>query len=629
MIARIVKTLLVVTVLLAIPVVYFAYQFYHTGEDYGQSRQVAASATERTTHYGKVVGFVDDNNSHTWMGIPYAKAPVGELRWRAPLEPQPWKGTHQALQAGDFCKQFGSQMESRPPSEWGKPIGSEDCLKLNIFAPAFAPDAVPGGDQRLPVMVYVHGGGNMVGYANQFKYSGTQLANTHNVIVVTFNYRLGPFGWFSHPALNLDGTAEDQSGNYGNLDTIRALKWVQSNIEAFGGDPDNVTLFGESAGGMNTFVLLASPLAKGLFNKAIVQSGITTKTTRMSRAQNYVGDAEPGDKNSGREVVSSFLIADGLASDRQVAAEYQEGMSSAEISNYLRNKSADDLLQIYDFSGALGLPSVPQLLADGAVIPSRKLIKVFSNSADYNAVPTILGSTRDEFKMLAAMDDTFVDRKFGVFPRVKDKPHHQAYTSYINDTIKALGVDEVAIVMTNSQDDPVYAYRFDWDELPTIAGTDMKELFGAAHASEIPFVFGMFGDNFMNSLMFDENNIPGRDVLSKSMSSYWAEFAYTSSPGRGRSGTLPEWRAWSNESAEGDKYIIFDDEKDDGIRMTNKAITLAVLHQRLLSDTRFPDADSHSQMYDCLLKGTPYWNQLEFEALGGSSCEDGMFNSLL
>ncbi|MEH6571508.1 MAG: carboxylesterase family protein, partial [Halioglobus sp.] len=344
MFVRIVKTVLVVIVLLALPIVYFGYQFYHTGEDYGLSRQLADTATERSTRYGQVIGFIDNNESHTWMGIPYAQAPVGELRWRAPLEPQSWEGTYEALQAGDFCKQFGSQMESRPPSEWGKPIGSEDCLKLNIFAPAFAADAVPEGDQRLPVMVYVHGGGNMVGYANQFKYSGTQLANTHDVVVVTFNYRLGPFGWFSHPALNSGGSAEDQSGNYGNLDSIRALKWVQDNIEAFGGNPDNVTLFGESAGGMNTFVLLASPLAQGLFHKAIVQSGITTKTTPLSSAQNYVNSAEPGDKNSSREVLNSFLVADGLAGSRQEATEYQNGMSSAEISDYLRSKSADDLL---------------------------------------------------------------------------------------------------------------------------------------------------------------------------------------------------------------------------------------------------------------------------------------------
>jgi para-nitrobenzyl esterase len=629
MIGRFFKILLAGLGILIVVVALVVMQFYNSGEDYGQDRQSAHQATLRTTRFGDVVGFVDENQSHTWMGIPYARAPLGELRWRAPLAPEPWSGTLEALQAGNFCKQFGSQMESRPPKEWGDPIGSEDCLHLNIFAPAFAPKSVPRKDARLPVMVYVHGGGNMVGYANQYKYSGTHLAKTHGVIVVSFNYRLGPFGWFSHPALNEDGSAEDRSGNYGNLDTIRALQWVQNNIGVFGGNPDNVTVFGESAGGMNTFVLLASPLAKGLFHKAIVQSGITTKTTPLSRAQNYVNDVASGDKNSSREVVKSFLVADGLAVDREVAGAVQDAMSSTEISAYLRGKSADDLLSIYDFSGVLGLSSVPQLLADGTVIPSRELIRVFSNSADYNAVPTMLGSTRDEFKMIAAMDDKFVDRAFGVLPRVKDKLHHQAYTSYINDTIKALGVDEVAIVMSNAQSDAVYAYRFDWDELPTIAGTDMKELMGAAHASEVPFVFGMFDDNFMNNLMFNDNNSPGRDALSKSMSSYWAEFAHSSSPGRGRSGTLPKWRAWSNESTDSDKYIIFDDERDGGIRMTSNAITLAVLHQRLLNDKRFPNEELHSQMYDCLLKDTPYWSLQEFEALGGSHCEDGMFNSLL
>lgn len=588
MLWRFLKVLLLGLVLLTVVVGILGFNAYNSGEDYGQELQTADTATLRSTRSGDVIGFVDENQSHTWMGIPYAQPPLEDLRWRAPLPPEPWAGTLEALQAGDFCKQFGSQMESRPPKEWGIPIGSEDCLQLNIFAPAFSPESIPRGEARLPVMVYVHGGGNMVGYANQYKYSGTYLAKTHDVIVVSFNYRLGPFGWFSHPALNEEGSAEDRSGNYGNLDTIAALQWVQNNIAAFGGNPDNVTVFGESAGGMNTYVLLASPLANGLFHKAIVQSGITTKTTPLSHAQNYVSDVAAGDKNSSREVVNSFLVADGLAADRQAASIYQGAMSGAELGAYLRGKSADELLKIYDFSGVLGLPSVPQLIADGTVIPSRELIEVFSNSADYNAVPTILGSTRDEFKMIAAMDDRFVDRAFGVLPRIKDKPYHQAYTSYINDTIKALGVDEVAIVLSNAQADPVYAYRFDWDELPVVAGTDMQELMGAAHASEIPFVFGMFDDNFMNSLMFNEENTPGRDVLSKSMSSYWAEFAHSSAPGRGRSGAQPEWRAWSNASADADKYIVLDDERDGGIRMTSNAITLAVLHQRLLNDKRFP-----------------------------------------
>jgi len=406
MLARSIKILLIIAGILVLVAGLLGYWFYNSGEDYGQERQVANQATLRTTELGKVVGFIDKNQSHTWMGIPYAQPPEGDLRWRSPLPPTPWQGTLEALQAGDFCKQLGSQMESRPPKEWGKPIGSEDCLSLNIFAPAFAADSIPGGEAQLPVMVYVHGGGNMVGYANQYKYSGRHLARTHNVIVVSFNYRLGPFGWFSHPVLNKDGSAEDRSGNYGNLDTIRALQWVQNNIAAFGGNPNKVTVFGESAGGMNTYVLLASPLAKDLFQQAIIQSGISSATTAQSRAQNYRTHSEQGSPNSSREVVNRFLIADGLASDASSATQYQDSMGEQELADYLRGKSADEVLAIYPSDGPLGLADVPALFADGTVIPARPLMEVYSNISDYNAVPVIIGSNRDEFKMLAMMDST-------------------------------------------------------------------------------------------------------------------------------------------------------------------------------------------------------------------------------
>ena len=140
----------------------------------------------------------------------------------------------------------------------GEPMGSEDCLYLNVYAPQFAQTAVPAGEARLPVMVWIHGGGNTIGEAGF--YDGGNLAVTHRVIVVTTNYRLGPFGWFRHAALNGEGTSDlDHSGNFGTLDLIRALQWVQENISAFGGDPGNVTIFGESAGGTNVFTLLLSP----------------------------------------------------------------------------------------------------------------------------------------------------------------------------------------------------------------------------------------------------------------------------------------------------------------------------------------------------------------------------------
>jgi para-nitrobenzyl esterase len=454
------------------------------------------------------------------------------------------------------------------------------------------------------------------------------LAKTHNVVVVSFNYRLGPFGWFSHPALNTEGSAADRSGNYGNLDTIRALQWVQNNIAAFGGNPENVTVFGESAGGMNTYVLLASPLAKGLFQQAIIQSGISSATTPLSRAQNYRTDAVPGAPSSSREVVNRFLIADGKAADADSARKYQDTMSDGELDSYLRGKSADAILSIYHSDGPLGLTDTPSLIADGTVIPTRPLMEVFGNSEDYNAVPIIIGSNRDEFKMMAMTDDALVTMEYGVLPRVNNRPYFDAYTSYINDFIKANGVDEIAVTLSRAQGNSVYAYRFDWDELPTILGTDLAEMFGAAHASEVPFVFGMFDDTFLNSVFFNDDNVPGRDTLSASMSSYWTELAYSGAPGRGRDGTDPNWKPWRNEPNESDKYLILDDNQDGGIRMSKKPITLSVLHQRLLTDTRFPSKEAHSQMYDCLLKSTPYWNAKEFARLGGSECQNPMFSRL-
>jgi para-nitrobenzyl esterase len=616
--------MLVALALLLLLVAPVGYHFYNAGEDYGLERRAPDAATLRQTQQGAVIGFLDDNQSHTWLGIPYASPPTGDLRWRAPLEAEPWSGTLDAVQAQNICSQYGSQMEARPPREWGVPIGSEDCLYLNIFAPAFAPEQIPTGDARLPVMVYIHGGGNMVGYATQYKYSGTMLASTHDLIVVSFNYRLGPFGWFSHPALNADGSAEDRSGNYGTLDTLAALRWVRDNIEAFGGNPDNVTVFGESAGGMNTFALLASPLAPGLFHKAIVQSGITPVTTPVAEAQNFADDPVPGHKNSAREVANRLLVRADRAIARPGATALQRHMPDAELAQFLRAQGAATILAQYD-TAFLGLPEVPNLLGDGVVLPTENLMSRVARGEQYNAVPVILGSNRNEFKLLAMSDPALVEMKWGFLPRIRNPARFEALTAYRDDYIKARGVDEVAIALQGSQGGTVFAYRFDWDELPTVLGTDLGQLLGAAHAMEIPFVFNRFDDSGLNAVLYNRDNTPGRDALSASMSSYWAEFAYTGSPGRGRSGDLPEWTPWSNETPTSAKYILLDTATGGGIRMTGDAITLGVLHARLLSDDAFPDTPSKGRMYDCLFHNTPHWKADEFTALGGAGCDDPMF----
>ena len=219
----------------------------------------------RTTECGYVRGIVTGADTRAWLGIPYAEPPVGELRWTSPQDLQPWDGILIADEFCSGCTQYGGYFTYMDPNTYGELVGSEDCLCLNIWRPATEED-------DLPVFFWIHGGGNSIGEAGLGVYDGANMAHNSNVIVVTVNYRLGPFGWFNHSALRT-GDALDDSGNFGTLDVIKALEWVSKNISHFGGNPDNVTIAGQSAGGYNVLSLMLSPLAEGLFHRAVVQSG--------------------------------------------------------------------------------------------------------------------------------------------------------------------------------------------------------------------------------------------------------------------------------------------------------------------------------------------------------------------
>jgi para-nitrobenzyl esterase len=219
--------------------------------------------TLRSTTSGDVVGFSDAHGARAWLGIPYAEPPVGARRWRSPGAAAPAAGVSETLAIGNLCPQLASLLSgSGQDAAPGSVVGDEDCLYLNVWSP---PNA-----RKLPVMFWIHGGGNSIGHGGS--YNGANLAATRDVVVVTINYRLGFLGWFTHPAL-ATGNPEDDSGNYGTLDIVRALEWTRDNIAAFGGDPANVTVFGESAGAFDTLAMMASPLTTGLFHRAIVQSG--------------------------------------------------------------------------------------------------------------------------------------------------------------------------------------------------------------------------------------------------------------------------------------------------------------------------------------------------------------------
>ncbi|MFP8879688.1 MAG: carboxylesterase family protein, partial [Myxococcota bacterium] len=338
----------------------------------------------RETPGGAVVGFRSDDGAHVWRGIPFAKPPVGPLRWRAPRPPEAWSGTRTAFEFGSACAQFTGPQGLSDGREPNEPRGGEDCLYANVYAPPFEPDAVPQHDERLPVMVWIHGGGNSTGDA--FVYNGSRLAVTQKLIIVTIHYRLGVFGWFSHPSLRAaESDTDDRSGNFGTLDLVRALEWVHDNIAAFGGDPDRVTVFGESSGGTNVFSLLLSPRARGLFHRAITQSGGTSTSTRAI-AENYSDDDVPGHAYSSRELVSKLLIADGRAADRGAAKAIAAKMQDSELAGYLREKTVEELLAVFEAAGLGGMYSIPELVRDGAVLPDEDPLDSFARLDGYNRV---------------------------------------------------------------------------------------------------------------------------------------------------------------------------------------------------------------------------------------------------
>ncbi len=535
----------------------------------------------RHVECGNLIGFADQHDTHAWLGIPYARPPVGPLRWKAPRPPLPWNGIRPALEFGAFAAQLSGITVDSPESEWGKPAGSEDCLTLNVFAPRFAPEQVPLGAARLPVMVWIHGGANTSGSA--FTYGMVRnLAGQDDVIVVSVNYRLGILGWFNLPELHEESdTPEDRSGNFGTLDLIAALKWIQKNIVAFGGDPDNVTIWGESAGGLNVYSLMASPLAKGLFHKAITQSPITA-TCKVAQARNYVDDADAGHELSSRELLCKWLVRDGRAGNRAEAKALIAKMAPHDIAAYVRGKTPEELLSAIT-PGALSFYAAPLLFRDGHVLPDMPLPELFDDRGRYNAVPLIIGTNRDEYKLFMSQNPEYVNLVFGKIPVMKDAERYNRHAAYMSDLWKAACADDIASRMLASGHRDVWVYRFDWDEQPPVPFIQPRVLLGASHVLEMAFVFRDLEGEFDPFRSNTKNNLAGRKEVSDAMAGYWTALAAGGMPGHGKSGALPEWQRWSPEAGT-KKLMVFDTSADGGTRMIRHEATTAGLELRLATD---------------------------------------------
>jgi para-nitrobenzyl esterase len=583
----------------------------------------AAPQTLRQAAAGAITGTLGRYGGHAWLGIPYARPPLGELRWRAPQPLEPWSGAREALAFGESCPQFASPLGGDASARAGELVGSEDCLSLNIYAPAFGRAEVPTGDERLPVMVWIHGGGNTIG-TSKF-YDGSYLASSQRVVVVTLNYRLGALGWFRHAALRRGSDAVEGSGNFGALDQIRALKWVRDNIAAFGGDSSNVTIFGESAGGQNVIALLASPPASGLFHRAIAQSGGAWGSS-IAEAENFIDDPEPGRRKSSGEILLVLLQRDGRASDRATARQELAAMSADQIAAYLRGKTLEDLFAAYR-DGGIGMYNLPKVFRDGAVLPKEPIVELFERQGAVNRVPVIFGSNHDEEKLFFFAQRRHIRMWFWFLPRLRDPVAYNRDADYETRVWKVKGVDSLAAALTRHQPGQAFAYRFDWDEEPKILWADLSEMLGAAHGFEIPFIFGHWDLGASASRIFSKGNQAGREALSAMMMSYWAEFAYHGDPGRGRDGSLPHWTAWG---IGGNTFSVLDTPEGGGVRMVAEVESVEAIASDILTDDSFESDRERCQVLAVIAdSASATYGEPGYLSAGGGLCADWPMQELL
>jgi para-nitrobenzyl esterase len=459
-----------------------------------------------------------------YRGIPYAAPPVGDLRWKAPQPPASWQGIRNATEMPHACWQT-PYPAAAAIYQAKLPAMSEDCLYVNIFTPAKL------ANDRLPVMVWIHGGGFTRGYSGSEAYNGENLARK-GVVIVTINYRLGIFGFFAHPALSAE-SPHHASGNYALLDQIAALQWVQKNAAAFGGDPGRVTIFGESAGSWSVNALMASPLAKGLFQRAIGESGGSFAPMKT------LAEAE----KEGEKVAAMFAAGIGTAKlERQTVPPEQDPLKM------LRAQSPEDLLKAAE-------SEIVRLIADGYVLP-QDVATIFSQGRQ-NDVPLIAGYNADEGTTLAPQAANLkatlfqagvyqrygaqADQMLKIYPAATDEQAVRSFYSAYRDQVFGWEMRSWVRAAAKTGHQPAYLYYF--SRRPP---GPQSERLRAFHASEIPYVFGTFFWPFP----WEEAD----HKLSDAITSYWVNFATTGNPnGNG----LPKWPAYN---AAEDQSLEFGDQ---------------------------------------------------------------------
>lgn len=479
----------------------------------GDNLTPAADPTVIKLADGPIQGsMTDTGNGRQFLGIPYAKPPVGDLRWKAPQKPDPWTAVRDATKFGKRCAQLMS------PTLQNAASNDEDCLYLNVWTP------LPAPKQPLPVMVWIHGGGNVNGSASEpvpfvnlgVFYSGQILAENRGVIVVSMNYRLGVFGFFGHPDLWADGGS---SGNQGLLDQQMAFEWVQDNIAKFGGDPANVTIFGESAGAFDVCMHVAAPSNAGLFHRAISESGGCTTRLRTKTEAETAG----------------------------VAFAKDLGCTGADTLACLRGKAAADIMATPDVASSvefgpevdtLYMPDQPRTLYDMGKV--AKIPYLLGSNTDEGTLflPATKPMTQNDYlavltQIFGATGAAAVNSLYPManFASGVPNPATAALARVIGDSRLVCPTFDSATRMAHTST-PVYMYNFDVP-VPAAISTTL----GATHGSELTSVFG-------TSPTFAAD--AASKAVSDLMQRYWTNFARTGNPNAGADLNWPAFTESSN-----------------------------------------------------------------------------------